>query len=48
MGLWGRVIFAGVGLFLELRGFVQEAPEQQTQDVVGEVTLSQSAAGTDP
>ena len=45
--LVGGVIFAGVGLFPELSGFVLAAPAQSIQDAVGRVTLSQPAGGKD-
>ena len=44
----GGVIFADVGLFPGLCGFVLAVPQKNIQDVVGGVTLSQPAGGKHP
>ena len=43
----GGVIFADVGLFPGLCGFVLAVPQKNIQDVVGVVTLSQPTEGKD-
>ena len=48
VGLWGIVIFANVGLFWGSVVLFRQHQQNSTQDVVGELTLSQPAARKDP